>query len=158
MPFIDSLAESERKMMEGFWKVNPRPPGMQIDPGGRIWSEFIGMSIGIPRFFVSQKVLDDLSDEGIKPWRITEMPIATIRAKILLRTPPPKYCVLEAAPGISVWGKNIPQTFKFDSWNGSDLFSIQEGSPLHLFCTERVKHLAEKKGWTNAKFDEIALV
>ena len=84
----------------GFWSVNPGKPGMDIEPGGRCWSEIVGCSLGWPHQFYSEKVLTDLEEAGIHYLRKTEMPIATCKAKTLLKLHAPKYNVLEAERGI----------------------------------------------------------
>src|SRR5215203_5952041 len=34
-----------------FWKVNPRPPGLSIEPGGKHWPDFLGHGSSGPPFF-----------------------------------------------------------------------------------------------------------
>jgi hypothetical protein len=104
------------------------------------------------------------------------MPIADINSKRLQKKSPPLYYVLEAERGIDVdyeasgvpldsngkpdhrardKDKKGPLAVKLDSWNGKDLFSTRQGVPMVVYCTEKVKSLAEEKGWTNVKFEEI---
>lgn len=115
--------------------------------------------------------------------RVTEMPIAEIHAKSLRGKPVPKYYVIETIPGIEVdllatgfkldavgnpvlspapdpWPS--PYRYRLDSWNGTDLFAYRhfgkiEGPCIDMFCTERVKELAAKDGWTNVRFQPLAL-
>ncbi len=103
-------------------------------------------------------------------------------AKALQRIPAPKYYVLEAAPGIEVWSesvsvqdqiaarKEVPSRFlspyrwncRADSWNGMDIFSpfSPTGNTLttSLYCTDRIKEIAELKGWTNVEFVPLEIV
>jgi hypothetical protein len=179
MPFLDEMPDEFKARRFGFWSVNPGPPGMDIDPGGRIWADLVGNGLGWPSFFVSEKVINDLESSGIQVWRKTEMPIATVKAKALQKQTPPKYYVLEAERGIDVdyeasgipidldgkpdfrardKSKSGPVAVRLDSWNSKDLFSARQGVPMVVFCTERIKKLAEEKGWTNVRFDEIPLV
>jgi hypothetical protein len=95
-----------------------------------------------------------------------------------------RYYVIETIPGIEVdliatgfpvdaSGKAIikplprplplPFRYKLDSWNGSDIFDYRAFGPFDgpytdLFCTERVKEMAEKEGWTNIEFRDLELV
>jgi len=100
MPWWDTVSNVNVVARMGYWSVNPGKPGMDIDPGGRIWSEVIGCSLGCPREFYSEKVIADLEEAGIRYLRKTEMPIATNKAKTLLKLRAPKYYVLEAERGI----------------------------------------------------------
>jgi hypothetical protein len=49
-------------------------------------------------------------------------------------------------------------TLSLASWNGNDLFSPRPLATLNLHCTEKIKHLAMEKGWTNVKFTEVPVV
>jgi hypothetical protein len=179
MPFLDEMSNEFKIRRFGFWSVNPGPPGMDIDPGGRVWTDFIGNGLGWPSYFVSEKAICDLDNAGIEVWRKTEMPIASIKSKTLQKVTPPKYYVLEAEGGIDVdyeasgipldsdgnpnhrardQTKKGPLAVKLDTWNGKDLFSTRDGVPMVAYCTEKVKKLAEEKGWTNVKFEEIPVV
>lgn len=179
MPFLDSMPPLSRKNMLQFWQVSPWPPGMNIDPGGRTWSQMIGCGLGSPNKFVSEALIRDLAEHAIPILRATEMPIAKIMAKTLLKIPAPKYYVLEAIPGIDkAWdamgikvdenGRPILQPppkpyprskFRLSSWNGLDLFSYSNGmATTTLYCTERVRKLAEHKGWTNVEFKPLEVV
>ncbi len=182
MPFFDSLPKAliERNLRS--WEVNPMPPGMEIDLNGKSWADMIGCGAGSYVNFVSEKLLGDLSENSISILRATEMPISKIAAKALQKIPAPKYFVLEAAPGIMVWSETVsvqdqvaarsevPSRYlppyrwkcKTDSWNGMDLFSPSSptGNTLtaSLYCTDRIKELAEQKGWTNVKFVPLEMV
>jgi hypothetical protein len=181
MPFFDSLPKVliERKLRS--WEVHPMPPGIEIESGGRIWSDTFGCGAGSYINFVSENLLRDLHENGIPILRATEMPIARILGKSLQKTPPPKYYVLEAAPGLEVWTEKIsveeqiaarkevpsrllsPYRWKCrsDSWNGFDIVSPSNptGSKMttSLYCTDRVKELAVQKGWTNVKFESLEI-
>jgi hypothetical protein len=182
MPFLDVLPDAFRERRMQYWKVNPSPPGIDIDPGGRTWSDMIGSGLGLPSHFVSERIIRDWNENSIPFLRATEIPIASIMAKALKKIPPPKYYVLEAEPGLVVWSEKIsiedqiaasketPRRFllpsrlkgKADSWNGKDLMSPISATgnlvTISLYCTERIKELAEQKGWTNVKFEEIELM
>lgn len=115
--------------------------------------------------------------------RVTEMPIAEIKAKALKSKPAPKYFVVEAIPGIEVdyeatgfkidaQGRPIlnpqpkpwPSLFQYrlDSWNGKDLFGYHhfgsgDSPSLTMLCTERIKQLAEDEKWTNTSFQRLRI-
>jgi hypothetical protein len=179
MPFLGGLTDALKERRLKFWQVNPSPPGMKIDPGGRSWSHMIGCGLGMPEFFVSENLIQDLVECAIPILRATEMPIASISAKALQKIVHPKYFVLEAIPGIEMAWKAMgipldrnkkpilvprPKPFPkakycLSSWNGSDLFSPPGGIiTTTLFCTERIKILAEEKRWTNVKFLPLEMV
>jgi len=168
--------------MRAFWKVNPQMPGARIDPGGRTWPDILGCGNSPPPFFVSERMVESLSAFGAKFARISEMPIAEIKAKALKGKPIPRYFVLETVPGIEVdfAASNIPTDaagepiltplprpwpaairVRASSWNGADLFAFSNfgQSPyLEFLCTERIKELAEREGWTNLRFLPIGSV
>jgi hypothetical protein len=132
---------------------------------------------------VSERVVAGLRSIHAPMGRVTEMPIAEINAKALKNQPPPKYFVIETFPGIEVdlvatgfkldaRGKAIldplpqpwPPTFRYrpESWNGADLFdrrsfSSVDGPYTDLYCTERVKELAAREGWTNTDFTRLVM-
>ncbi|QIF05567.1 hypothetical protein [Roseimicrobium sp. ORNL1] len=132
---------------------------------------------------VSERVVASLRSIGAPIGRITEMPMAEINAKALKNQPPPKYFVIETIPGIEVdlaatgfkldaHGKAIlnplprpwPSTYRYrpESWNGTDLFDVHTISSADvphtgLYCTERVKELAAKEGWTNTDFTRLVM-
>jgi len=172
-PFLSGMPASFRDRKLGFWNIDPQPPGLEIDPGGTTWSDFIGCGSSPPSFFVSESVLRDLEENGIEILRKTEMPIAKINAKRLQKESPPKYYILEAIPGIArAWdlmgiqldgdGQPVPNLmpsprpeaiYRTSSWNGLDLCSFSDAPQTTcLICTDRVKELAETKGWTNVQF------
>jgi len=178
------LHPTEQALMDRFWKVNPMRPGMTIDPGGRNWPDFLGHGGSAPSFFTCERVVESLRSIGAPMGRITEMPIADIDAKVLKSKPAPKYYVIETIPGIEVdlvatgfkldaQGKAIvnpapnpwpsPYRYRLDSWNETDLFAYRHFGPndgpyIDMLCTERVKELAEKEGWTNVRFKPLELV
>jgi hypothetical protein len=184
---LESMPFLHPKFMErrlAYWKVNPEPPGLSIDPGGRKWPDFLGNGHSPPMFFVSERVVSDFQNIDVPIARVTEMPIAEINAKALKSKPAPKYFVIETIPGIEVdWeatgfkldasGNPIlnpppnpwpsPYRYRLKSWNGTDLFAYRHFGPadgpyIDMFCTERVKELAEKEGWTNVRFKPLELV
>lgn len=172
----------ERK--RAYWRVNPELPGLHIDSGGRRWPDILGCGHSPPGFFVSERIVESLRSIGAPLGRVTEMPIAEINAKALKSKPAPKYYVIETLPGIEVdleatgfkldaQGKPIvnpapnpwpsPYRYRLDSWNGADLFACRHFGPtdgpyIDMFCTERVKELAEQEGWTNVRFKPLELV
>jgi len=179
MPFFDDFPSGLKESFRQFWDVNPGNPGMSIDPGGKIWSHVIGCGGGPPGEFFSEQVIADLLENKVQFLRATEMPITKILAKKLLTLPAPKYYVLEATPGLEIWSDAIPieeqiaarnehpprlvlpylTKCRISSWNGADLFSPAHGrSQTAIFCTERIKELAERKGWTNANFTLVETV
>jgi hypothetical protein len=157
-----------------FWRINPRPPGMRIDPNGTKWPDILGCGFAPPDFFLSERVVQSL--RKLAPLgRITEMPIAEIKAKALKNEAPPRYFVVETIPGIEVdfaasnmpvdtTGKPIPSSasvqlkVKTASWGGRDIFGFSNYDPsnLTILCTERVKEVAEREGWTNAWWRPLA--
>jgi hypothetical protein len=179
MPFIDDLDEDLRKSRYRFWEVNPSPPGLQIDPGGREWPDCIRVSLGNPMACYSDRVINDLREAGISIHRITEMPIAEIAAKRMQKITPPVYYVLEGSKGIDVdflasgypvdaegsltgespKGGLAQLKLSLKSWSGDDLLCYRnKPAVIHLICTERVKKLCEMKGWTGFKFRELPVV
>jgi hypothetical protein len=175
MPFLDWMPAELRAGRNEFWRLNPRPPGMMIDPGGCQWSDLIGCGDSFLRFFASEKIVVDLAEAGIEVFRATEMPIAKIDAKKLKAITPPRYYVLEASPGIQVDWKKMgvptdsenkaimrpnptpwpPPRWIVDpaTWRGADLFSFSNWqTQLTLVVTDRVVKLARERDWTNIDF------
>lgn len=162
--------------------------GMEIAPGRkRAWPDFIHNGSGYPGFFVSERVIWTLKTVGIEFYRLTEMPIGAIQGKWHQTNPPPKYYVAEIefggimqdfkmsghdeldADGVPTRGARlrrpafIKDVYILNTWNGKDLFSYTPpkavvGASTSLFCTEKVKDLAERKGWTNVNFQELEVV
>jgi hypothetical protein len=178
MPFVESFSEEQQNSFLDFWKLNRSIPGIEIDRGGKEWSDVLGCGGGPPGVFFSERTIDDLRTGEITFFRCTEMPIGKIHSGRLKEITPPRYYVLEAAPGMKIRSESVPievqiaarderpprwispvRTFgKLDTWNGSDLFSPFHGKSLTaLFCTEKVKALAEQKGWTNVNFMPIEI-
>ena len=179
MPFIEALPVIWREWIKGPLMGQGYPPGMSIDGGGKIWSDFIGNSGGAVPFFVSERVISDLKTIEVNVWRKTEMPIASIKSKRLKSLPYPKYYVIEAEPGIKVdyeasgvpldgegsplikqRDKNHqgPLTLRLDTWNGEDLVSQDPGATIRIICTEKVKELAALQKWTNVEFTPIRVI
>lgn len=177
MPYFEHLNPDSESSLRRFWEINPLPPGMEIDPGGKVWSDVIGCGNGPPNNFYSEKIIFSLETAGIPLLRTTRMPIGKIRARRLQSIPPPNYFVIESIPGMSVDyeamgvatdGNGRPKytneqilnppkmVLDLDSWTGLDLFSFSNrGGPVNLFCTERIRLIAETEGWTNVKFKPI---
>lgn len=176
MPFFDALPPVSRNSKEDFWKVNPGLPGLFIDPGAKEWSDVLGCGGGPPSYFVSDKIVNDLSSAGIPILRATEMPIAEILSTALKNIPDPKYFVLEAEPGINyaydLMGldldsngkpiidrtKRFPESiYRRSSWIGADLFGKRAffDNTLALLCTEKVKELGKRNRWTNIEFKPV---
>jgi hypothetical protein len=177
MPFLDE-SWAVTRMHRQAWSQRGTPPGLHLDPGGSRWLDFIGCGNPPPSFFVSETVIDDLEANGISISRKTEMPIASITGK-RPKVKPPRYFVVEAAPGIDVdfaasgiacdpAGRPVltneqrlhPPLLQLSlpSWSGADLFSIGNyGTPLWLLCTERVKALAAEQKWSNIDFQRRAI-
>ena len=161
------------------FEVNNDPPGLKIDPGGKVWSDVLGCGGGPPSYFVSERIVSDLRSEGIQILWATEMPIAKNMSKALRDVPAPKYYVLEAEPGINyaydLMGfdldpngkpiidrtKKIPESiYRLSTWNGNDILGKRGvfNTTIDLLCTERVKDLAERNGWTNIEFKPVKVV
>lgn len=166
------------------WDLFPEAPGLYIDSGGKFWPDILGCGASPPGFFVSDRVVACLSAIGAPMGRVTEMPIAEIESKALKNRAAPKYYVVETVPGIEVdleatgfkvdaHGMAIlnpppdpwpsPFRYRFDSWNGTDLFTYRNLGPTmipstDMCCTERVMQLAEKEGWANVEFRPLELV
>ncbi len=179
MPFFQRFPPITKESKKEFWQVNPRPPGLIIDSGGKVWSDVLGCGGGPPSYFVSERIVSDLCSAGIQILSATEMPIAKNMSKALRDVPPPKYYVLEAEPGINyaydLMGLNLDPTGKpiidrtkkfpesiycLSTWNGAELFGKRAvfDSTINLLCTERVKKLAERNGWTNIEFKSIKVI
>jgi hypothetical protein len=165
MPFLDPV---HLQQYREFWNVNPRPPGLIIEDGGTraiAWPDFLGHGGGFPAYFVSAKVIDSLKAENISFVRATPIPVASVACRRLKGVPPPKYFVLEATPGIQIdkeasVGRPAPM-FRRSSWNGEQLFgrpNIWNRPSTTLLCTEKVVEIAQKTGWTNARFEKIHLI
>lgn len=179
MPFLPkALLDGHKK----FWEIDPMAPGLDIEKGRKkVWPDVLHNGFSPPRYFVSENIVRDLESIGVNFYRLTEMPIGEVRGKWHQKNTPPKYFVAEVDPGIQInyeaSGYQLDQSgnpvlpalyrpafpkevFIRDSWNGNDLFSqnyfgIMGSLPSALFCTEKVKKLAEDKGWTNVNFEEL---
>jgi hypothetical protein len=179
MPFFGTFPPITQEMKLRSFAINNQPPGLQIDPGGKVWSDVMGCGGGPPSFFVSDRIVNDLQDEGIPILRATVMPIAKNLSKALRDVPAPKYYVLEAVPGIRlaydamgieldltgkpilVPGVKFPEAiYDLATWNGADLMGklAVYDSTTSLLCTDRVKELAERNGWTNIEFKQVKAV
>ena len=149
-----------------------------------MWPDFLNNGHSPPMFFVSERVIQSLRSIGAQLGRVSEMPFAEINAKLLKSRPAPKYYVVETTPGIEVdlvatgfkldaQGKPVltpspnpwpsPYRYRLDSWNGTDLFAYRHFGPTDgpytdLLCTELVKELAEREGWTNVRFKPLEVV
>ena len=179
MPFFKTFPPVVQEVKMKSFEICNDPPGLKIDPGGRLWSDVMGCGGGPPSFFVSERIINDLQAEGIPILRATEMPIAKNLSKALKNVPPPKYFVLEAEPGIRlaysamglqldlsgkpilVPGSRFPEAiYDLATWNGADLMGklAVYDSTTSLLCTDRVKELAERNGWTNIEFKPVKVV
>lgn len=179
MPFFEIFPPAVQEMKKKSWIINAPSPGLNIDPGGRVWGDVLGCGGSPPSFFVGERIINDLRVAEIPILRATEMPIAKNGSKALRDIPPPKYYVLEAEPGMGLdhcamglktdnEGRFIlekgtklpPEIFSLDSWNGADLFGKKafHDSTIDLLCTDLVKNLAERNGWTNIEFKPINVV
>lgn len=56
------------------------------------------------------------------------------------------YDMSKAAGGLCRW------KFDFSTWNGGDLFYIATAHTRYRYCTERLKNVVEKQGFTNFRF------
>lgn len=182
MPFLHPISLERR---QAFWKVNPQKPGLYIDDRGFKWPDLLANGHSPPMFFAGEKIVNGLLSIGAPVSRTTEMPIAEIlsKSKKLKAVSPPRYFVVETTPGIEVdfeasgfhvdengrpilnpYPKPAPKlVFRADTWNGSDLFAYKHFGPTdgpytQLFCTEKVKELAEKEGWTNIAFQPLETI
>lgn len=170
--------------MRRFWEICPSPSGISVDPGARHWPDVLGCGNSPPSLFVSDKIVNSLRAIGAPMGRVTNMPVAEIHSRALRKKPQPEYFVVETFPGIEVdWaatgfecdaqGNPIPGLsprpyprpflYRLDSWNGTDLFSFHPRGPnpgpsTIMFCSEKVKDVAETEGWTNVKFQPLELV
>jgi hypothetical protein len=180
MPFFDTFPPATQELKRRSWEVSSLQPGLYIDPGGKVWSDILGCGGGPPSFFVSERIVSDLSAEGIEFLRATEMPIAENGSKVLKNIPAPIYYVLEAEPGINFISepKNIinvemgmpklgnrvrrpsKQIYLSSTWNGKDLFGQRNvyDSTTSLFCTDKVKNIAKRNGWTNIEFKAVEVI
>jgi hypothetical protein len=140
------MRDDFREFCEVNWK---RAPGIHIDAVGSQWPDWLGGGGGPPPFFVSERVVDGLDEEGIAVRRAVEFPIAEILSPVLKQIPPPRYFVLEADFGIDLVevlvdvpigrvepgdikghpaGGTVVQTQRrlfpeYFSWNGAPLFA-----------------------------------
>jgi len=185
MPFL-AATYYELKMKSN--KVDPKKPGMHLEPGRkRVWPDFLQNGSSPPMFFISEKVVLSLKSVGIEFFRLTKMPIADIKGKWHQKNTPPNYYVAEiefggieqdfAASGYDELDEDGRPTnesllrrptltkdvYKLDTWNGQDLFSYScpntaVDATTILFCTEKVKKLSKDKGWINVKFKEVEVL
>lgn len=149
-----------------------------------MWPDILGNGHSPPMFFISERVVESLTKFGVPISRLTEVPVAEINAKVLKSKPAPRYFVIETFPGIEVdliatgfrvdaAGRAIlnpppkpspwPYRYRASSWNGTDLFAYRHFGPTDgpytdLLCTERVKELAEREGWTNVRFKPLPAI
>lgn len=164
---------------QAFWNINRQLPGVRIETGGTTWPDILGCGNSPPPFFVSERMIESLIAFGARFGRISEMPIAEIKAKALISKTTPRYFVLETLTGIEVdfAASNIPTNslgepilvplpkpwpalinVRGSSWNGADVFAYSnfgESPHLEFLCTERVQQLAQREGWTNLRFDSL---
>lgn len=180
MPFFEMFSPKSQELKRRSWEVSSLEPGLYIDPGGTVWSDVLGCCGSPLSYFVSERILNDLTAEGIEFLRATEMPIAENGSKALKNVPAPKYYVLEADPGINYIsepknvrnaGMGMPklgdrvrrpskQIYLSSTWNGKDLFGCCSvyNSTTSLFCTDKVKNIAERNGWTNIEFKAVEVI
>lgn len=182
MVFLRSAPDAFKSMQAKFWEINRMPPGVSLDPGGHEWPDFLGCGMGMPSFFVSQRVSNDLQEAGIPCLRASNIPVVHPEFEMHCAGPQPEYCVMEAVPGIemawSAMGISCdldnrvdfsraypspwpPEAWKVSvsSWSGLDLVSYENWqTPMTLVCTEEVKRLAKKKKWTNVLFIPLVSV
>ena len=87
---------------------NDRAPGLHIDDVGTKWPDWLGSGGGLPRFYVSDRVLRSLEEAEIPYRRAIEMPIAIIGSPALRKIQPPRYYVLEADVGMDIDLVSVP--------------------------------------------------
>ncbi|MDQ8209632.1 hypothetical protein QEH52_19085 [Coraliomargarita sp. SDUM461003] len=165
-PLADRKSFVHPKMKERndeFIKLCGSRPGIEIDSSKRLWPDILFCGGGHVRFFVSQKVVDDLKTEGIELLDVTEFPIDSIennkKSRLKLEEAP-RYFVVEAASQLKLYIDKEPSnaykfTYELRNYTGKDLIS-NEGYYNHwLFCTQRIVDLAEDKKWTNIEFKPV---
>jgi len=180
MKFIEEWHESDLKRTLEFWKINPGEPGMQIEESASCWPDVMSCTFSPPSCFFSRKVLESLDSNGIAVKRTCPIPVGRVKLGKIKTVPPPDYFVIEAQPGIQIdyaaSGYTIDANGYPDekvlrptprpvlqhapeTWSGVDLFCSSNyfGRPryLQLLCTERVREIAAKDGWTNVFFQRI---
>jgi hypothetical protein len=180
MSFFDEFPEQVKEREMAFWAVNPAPPGLCIDDSGSRWPDLMYCGGTPPSFVFSRKVIDSIAAHGIPVKRITPIPVGSIASEKLKTVPRPDYFVIEALPGISLDYAasrvavdadgnpdfsaprgNPPPILQYDpaTWTGADLFCQANGpyGPhcLDILCTERVKEIAQRDGWTHVSFNRV---
>ena len=161
MPFLSSIEEKTERELT---KLNQLPPGLVIGSSreGPVnkWPDLLGCgSIGIS--FVSERVIGFLRSANLTPDRITHVPIALIKRKTL--PPAPQYYVIEYEQGIAF--ASCPQAETDDiydeaSWSRKDIFGMPSGHPgpnHSLLCTDQIIEKATREGWTNVRFQAVAI-
>ena len=178
--FIDRLPMPYRATELQMLKANTCAIGLQLD-GGKTWPDFMGGGGSVPPNYIAARVLDHIAQAQISIYHKTHAPIASVLSgsKRLKMEPAPDYYVVEANAGF-VWNwremgyelnsdgtpnRNIKpiagKGFCIDakSWKGLDLCCC--GDPMwrvNLYCTDKVRDLANEMKWTNVKFEQIRII
>lgn len=150
---MDFLSDWRKKDFKEFCDIQTnRTEGISIDEGGHQWPDWLECGhLTVVPFFVSERVIQNLVDEGIPFCRANEFPIGEIESPTTRKIPPPKYFVLEADIGIEMGQqmKYVPIGYlppgklpsipaggiieqeqphpcpSYDTWNGSPLFTAR---------------------------------
>ncbi len=182
IPFLKDAPDVLKKGRVEFWNVSREAPGICFDPWGKKWPDLLGCGLGTPFFFVSEKVIYDLQDSGVRYLRVTEMPLSPPLPKKLRDVPPPRYYVLEGIPGLEVawramkipsdgankidFSKGYPKPWppvewkvSLSSWSGLDIASYHNWQlPMTLVCTDKIREIAKARNWTNIAFRPLVTV
>lgn len=172
---FDRLKSISRALIERkrrIWDESAQTPGLAIDEKGSKWPDVLRCENPPPSDFFSRKVVDSLLRHQIRVKELLPVVIGSILNRKLAAVSLPTYYFIEPMPGISIDYKSSgieadpagvprlvpgqPVTVHLDpaTWSGEDIFMCRNWphGGKGLFCTERVKRLAEEEQWTNVKF------
>lgn len=146
-----------------------------VNGAEKMWPDVVsfGRSLGIA---VSDRVMADLLDGGIKGMRFDELRLQGVPAKkpcpwkywLVAATgdasflpEPPEGVPQPACPKCGMWDlRHLAGTWpgcsswplRVSSWSGDDFVRGFHGTTWSIMCTGRVVELARNRGWTNAEF------
>lgn len=152
---------------------------------GKYWPDLLGgYSIG-PTTFFSERVVENLADEGVRGIEFQPASIADVRSKSLRSLAVPNYFYFNPQQGIdfdleasgianrgtcAVCHQYFPLSDDspdpkprrmvplHNSWTGLDLFCGRNYNSHIMYVTEKVLLLARRHRWTNCRFEPIDIL
>jgi hypothetical protein len=160
----------ERK--KRIWEESGRLPGLAIDDHGNKWPDVLRCENPPPSDFFSRKVVDSLLQHEVRVREVLPVVVGSILNEKLAADPLPTYYFIEPEPGISIdfgasgieldsagkprlkVGQPVIAHLDPATWSGYDLFMCRNWphGGKALYCTERIKRIAEDDDWTNVEF------